>query len=141
MGILITALAGVAQLLAVSVRLAREPGTRGAAVAVAQAKIERLRARTFGFTPGDERVTDEALLPSPPGSLARDVAGYADAIDHDGREVVSGGEGAAWARRWAIGAIDPASEDAISIEVCVFRVDSRAPAAEVCVSTLRTRQP
>ena len=141
-GILVTALAGVAQLLAVSVRQAREPGARGSAVAAAQAKIEWLRARTFGFGPDGESVTDAALLPSPPGAMAEDVPGYADTLDHDGREAGAGDEGAAWARRWAIRSIDAASADVISIEVCVFRAASLAAvAAEACVFTLRSRQP
>jgi len=140
--ILVTALAGVAQLVAVSVRQAREPGARGAAVAAAQAKAEWLRARTFGFGPGGERVTDAALLPSPPGAMAADAPGYADTLDHDGREVGAGDEGAAWARRWSILSVDAASPDAIAIEVCVFREAGRAAvAAEACVFTLRARQP
>ena len=141
-GILVTALAGVAQLLAVSVRQAREPGARGSAVAAAQAKVEWLRARTFGFGPDGGRVTDEALLPSPPGAMAADVPGHADTLDQDGREAEAGDESAVWARRWVIAPIDAASADAISIEVCVFRAASLAAvAAEACVFTLRARQP
>lgn len=141
-GILVTALAGLAQLLTLSVRLARAPGVGGSAVLAAQAKIESLRARAFGYGPNGEPITDEALDRSPPGALSEDTPGYADALDADGRELEIGAEGAVWARRWAITAFAPASVDAIAIEVCVFRASAGvAEAADACVFTLRTRQP
>jgi prepilin-type N-terminal cleavage/methylation domain-containing protein len=142
-GILVTAVAGIAQLFVLSVRFTRESGQFGVALVSAQAKVESLRALTYGFDDGGEPITDARLAPSPPSSLASDVAPYADWLDAAGG-AVDGPDAAVYVRRWRISTLDEHEPDAIAIEVCVFRAPAagRGPAgADACLATMRARQP
>ncbi len=56
-GLLVTAIAGLAQLFALSVRFTRDSGQFGVALAVAQDKLEALRALRFGYDEGGQSVT------------------------------------------------------------------------------------
>jgi type II secretory pathway pseudopilin PulG len=138
-GILVTALAGVAQLFILSTRLTREAGASGVALAAAQEKLESLRARPFGYGAAGESITDPALEIAGADSLAEDVESYADALDQDG-SVAEDPAGAAYVRRWRVSAIDEAPPPSIVIEVCVFRAPG-GPSPEACLSAIRTRQP
>ena len=145
-GILVTALAGIAQLFALSVRSTRDAGTQGAALMAAQDKIEILRSLALTYSPVGAPVTDAGLASSASGSLSEDTAGFVDYLDAEGAEVaVEGdGRGAALTRRWRVTPVDNFVPEAIAVEVCVFRwpADGLGPqAAEACLATVRARQP
>lgn len=142
--ILVTALAGLAQLFVLGVRLTRTSGSHGAALVAAQAKLEGLRSLALAYGPAGEIVTDPALAESPPVALQEDIAGYVDSLDAGGQTVDEESGEVAFVRRWAITPIDHLEPEALAIEVCVFRApagDALPPAAEVCLSTIRSRQP
>jgi type II secretory pathway pseudopilin PulG len=140
--ILITSLAGVAQLFVLSSQFARRAGISGAALVAAQDKLEALRGRAFAYDSAGAAVTDAALLPSPPDTLAGNVAPYVDWLDPSG-SARSNAESAVLVRRWRISRVDAVTPDAIAIEVCVYRVgaDVGAGWADACLSTIRARQP
>ena len=140
-GILVTAIAGLAQLFALSLRFTRDSAQTGAALVAAQDKLESLRALRFGYDENGAALTDPRLQPSPPTSLSENVAEYVDWLDDAGNVVTEAG--ATYARRWRITemAVDPAT---IAIDVCVFRMPAldRGPAhADACLVTARVRQP
>ena len=142
--ILVTALAGVAQLFVLTMRTTRDSGSHGVALAAAQAKLETLRSLQLAYGPAGERLTDPALEASPSQSLLEDTADYVDALDATGAVVVDDDAGKAFIRRWAITPIDHEEPQAAVIEVCVFRspADGLTPvAAEACLATIRSRQP
>ena len=141
-GILITSLAGLAQLFFLSSRSAWQAGVSGAALIAAQDKLEALRGRTFAYDSAGSAVTDGALQPSPSNTLARNVAPYVDWLDASG-VARSSAESAIMVRRWRIFAVDAGTPDAIAIEVCVTRIGEAADTrwADACLSTIRTRQP
>ena len=141
-GILITALAGIAQLFILGAQLARQANTSGQALVAAQDKLETLRGVSFGYDAFGNTNTDSKLRPSPPSSLSEDSYPYVDWIDLSGAPLTDS-SGAAFVRRWRIDTLDETIPDAITIEVCVFRGSSRTDirAAEACLSTVRTRQP
>lgn len=131
-GILLTLLAGLAQLVTWSVSQAQLAGHRSLALIVAQDKLETLRAASWTFDLDGVAVSGSELAVSPSGSLDTNIAGYVEHVD------------AAMLRRWAVTPIDMGTPDAIAITVCVFR----APAitvgrdgADACVSSARVRQP
>lgn len=145
-GVLVTALAGIAQLFAASVRSTREAGVQSTALVAAQVKLERLRAFAFTYGPAGEPITDNALSSSPGLTLAENTPGFVDFLDHEGKAVEVGGDApaAAFTRRWRIVLIDHFTPEALAIEVCVYRwpADGLTPsAADVCLATVRTRQP
>ena len=143
--VLVTVLAGIAQLLIFSTQFAGNSGRRGLAVLAAQAKIEDLRARRFGFDAEGDPVSDPVLAPSPPDTLSGDVEGYSEALDSNADMIsVDDKRPGTFSRRWAITPLDGMSPEAVVIEVCVFREPAdQAPlaAAEACLSTIRVRQP
>lgn len=143
-GILITALAGVAQLFALGTHLTKHAGASGFALVAAQDKLESLRGLTFSYGAIGESHTAPALQPSPPSSLSEDLPPYVDWLDSDG-DPQSTSEGAALVRRWRVFALPGGAPDAIAIEVCVFQatpppVEDHSQAL-TCLSTVRTRQP
>lgn len=138
-GILVTALAGIAQLFVLSTHLTRQAGASGAALVAAQDRIESLRALAFGYDESGVSITDPGLQPSPGSSLNEDTAPYVDWLDSAGQPVSR--NVAALTRRWRVSTL--ASPPAIAIEVCVFTApaDHRGPqSADACLSTIRTRQ-
>ena len=142
-GILVTALAGIAQLFVLGTQLSRQASVSGQAVVIAQDKLEYLRGLRFAFDVNGSPVTDSGLTPSPADSLHADRSPYLDWVDASGN---AGGDAAdaVFARRWQISTVGAASPEAITIEVCVFAmpVAGRGPqGAEACLSTIRTRQP
>ena len=141
-GILITTLASLAQLVAWSVTQAREAGTRSRAMSAAQDKLERLRALPWTVDLSGNAVSHPALAASPFGALDVNTSGYVEYIDGAGR-VVPGGDALA-VRRWSVEPIDTSFPDAIAITVCVFRLPATnmaRAAADLCLSTVRVRQP
>ncbi|MDP3717211.1 MAG: hypothetical protein Q8T13_05505 [Acidobacteriota bacterium] len=145
-GVLVTALTGLAQLFALTARSARDAGAQGAVLTAAQDKIEWLRALALGYGPLGEAITDPALAVFNAGSLGDDTDGFVDYLSADGAvvDIERDGHGAVWTRRWRITPIDTYAPEALAIEVCLFSypADGLAPrAAQVCLATVRTRQP
>lgn len=143
-GILVTALAGVAQLFVLTARTTRESGSHGVALVAAQAKLETLRSLRLGYGPAGEAVTDPSLEASPSQSLLEDTADYCDVLDDAGGVVEEDDDEGAYTRRWAVTPIDQREPQAVAIEVCVFRspAEGVTPAgAEACLATIRSRQP
>lgn len=145
-GILVTALAGIAQLFALSVRSTHAAGSDGAALTAAQDKIEWLRSLDFGYGPVGEPVTDPELTWAGGGSLDEDIPGLVDELDSSGAvvDVARDEHGAAFTRRWRLTRIDRYLPEAVAIEVCVWRwtADIKSPrTADVCLATVRGRQP
>ena len=142
-GILVTALAGIAQLFILSSHLTRQANIAGAALMAAQDKIEILGGLPFDYDAAGHPVTHAALALSPVSSLDEDAAPFIDWIDASG-ERSDTSDGAIYARRWRITSIGDDVADAVAIEVCVFRMPAQgidAHAADACLSTVRTRQP
>jgi type II secretory pathway pseudopilin PulG len=142
-GILVTALAGLAQLFVLSTHLTRQATQSGIALVAAQDKLERLRGLTFAYGEAGESITDSALLPSSASSLSENIPPYVDWLDAAG-EPHDDPDEAVLVRRWRIAGVGATSPDAIAIEVCVFNApaDGAGPqAADACLSTIRTRQP
>jgi type II secretory pathway pseudopilin PulG len=140
--ILVTALAGVAQLFILGAQLTRQAAQSGFALAAAQDKLESLRGQAFTYDADGAAVTAPAVQPSPESSLEEDLEPYVDWLDLDGAPLESPDD-ATLVRRWRVSSLGATTPDAIAIEVCVFRSpganDPRA--ADVCLSTIRTRQP
>lgn len=131
-GILVTALAGVAQLLVLSTHLTRRANATGLALVAAQDKLESLRGLTFSSGEDGAPITAPALQPSLSTSLDQDVEGHFDRLD------------TGFVRRWKISTLGDSPPDSIAIEVCVFRApvgDADHRAADACLSAIRTRQP
>jgi type II secretory pathway pseudopilin PulG len=141
-GILVTALAGVAQLFVLGTQLTRQAGESGMALVAAQDKLESLRGQAFTYDPSGLAVTAPALEPSPASSLSEDVDPYVDWLDPEG-EPQESPDDAVMIRRWRITSLGATTPDAIAIEVCVFPSTSsgNARGADACLSTIRTRQP
>jgi type II secretory pathway pseudopilin PulG len=142
-GILVTALAGLAQLIVLSAHLTRQASQSGMALAAAQDKLESLRGQAFAFDAEGVPITSPGLQPSPVESLDHDRPPVVDWIDARG-ESLADVHGASYARRWRISTVAHAIPEAIAIEVCVFKapatgVDARS--ADACLATIRTRQP
>lgn len=143
-GILVTALAGIAQLFVLTARTTRDSGSRGVALVAAQAKLETLRSLELAYGAHGERLTDPALEASPSQSLLEDTADYFDVLDETGGLVMDEEAEVSFTRRWVITPIDHREPHAVIIEVCVFRspADGVKPvAAETCLATIRSRQP
>lgn len=145
-GILVTALAGIAQLFTLSVRSTRDAGSQGAALVAAQDKLERLRALAFSYGPLGEVVTDPDLAPTAPQSLDQDTPGAVDFVNVEGVavDITDPAQGATFTRRWRVTLVDLFAPEALAIEVCVFRwpADGLTPvAAYSCLATVRVRQP
>ena len=141
--LLVTLIAGLAQLFALSDRFTRDSVQFGVALSGAQDKLEALRALRFGYHEGGEVVTHPRLSASPPGSLSEDVEGCVDWLDASGA-VLHNLEGAQYVRRWRIAAIAADEPEAIAIDVCVFRMGSAnhdPHHADACLATVRVRQP
>ena len=142
-GLLVTVIAGLAQLFALSVRFTRDSGQFGVALAAAQGKLEALRALRFAYDEGGGIVTDARLAASPAASLSRNVAGYMDWLDASGA-ALAGATGAEYVRRWRITVVADDEPQVMAIDVCVFNIFSanRDPHdADACLATVRVRQP
>src|SRR5262245_10373885 len=141
--ILVTALAGIAQLFVLGTQLSRQASTSGQALIITQDKVEHLRGLKFAFDVTGAPVTDPGLTESPPDSLQTDREPYRDWVDASGNAGADAAN-AVFARRWRISTLGATTPEAIAIEVCVFQMPagSRGPSgADACLSTIRTRQP
>ena len=141
-GILVTALAGLAQLFVLSAHITRQASASGLALIAAQDKLEALRGLTFSFGEAGEPITAPALQPSCASTLSANSPPYVDWLDPSGRAHADADD-SALVRRWSIRNIDGA-DGSIAIEVCVFAAPATGvgpQGADACLSTIRTRQP
>jgi type II secretory pathway pseudopilin PulG len=141
-GLLVTAIAGLTQLFALSARFTRDTVQFGVALAAAQDKLEALRALRFAYDEDGGIVTDAQLTASPVASLSEDAAGYVDWLDASGA-ALRGPQGAEYVRRWRITAVFADEPELIAIDVCVFSMFSanRDPRhADACLAGVRVRQ-
>ena len=142
-GILVTALAGVAQLFVLSSHLTRQANIAGAALVAAQEKLEVLSGLTFEYDAAGSPITDASIDVSPASSLDENAGAWVDWIDASGKSRATP-DSAVFVRRWRVASIAADPPDAVTIEVCVFRMPAEhadALAADACLSTVRTRQP
>ncbi len=142
-GILVTALAGVAQLFILGSHLTRQANIAGAALIAAQERLETLSGLAFDYDATGLAITDPSLHVSPESSLDENSASYVDWVDSLGKSSVTPNNGV-FVRRWRVSSIADDAPDAVSIEVCVWRMpadNAVARTADACLSTVRTRQP
>lgn len=141
-GVLITAIAGLAQLFILSVRFTRDSAQFGTALVAAQDKLEALRSFAFTYDDNGVAITDPRLTASPPAALAVNSEPYVDWLDAGGNP--ANAPGAAHVRRWRITEIPGGEPAAIAIDVCVFAAPALGHGpdrAEACLATVRVRQP
>jgi len=141
--ILVTALAGVAQLFILGTHLTRQSNTSGAALVAAQDKLEVLAGVSFDYGADGAAITDPSLEISPASSLDEDTESFVDWLDSSGEPRDSSVD-AVFVRRWRVASISDDEPESVAIEVCVFRMPAdevNARGADACLSTIRTRQP
>jgi prepilin-type N-terminal cleavage/methylation domain-containing protein len=110
LAILVTALVGVAQLMAVGLHANLAARSETYATLLAIQKMEELAAGA-------------PLVPSPADSLSRDVAGFYDYLAHDGRSmtaVVAPASAGVYVRRWSICPSEQDPDRTIVIQVIAF---------------------
>ena len=159
--IVIAISSGAGGLLIWSTRVVWATGMQGLATGLARQKLEQLLALEWridmaGITfsdlttsiavdPADASGT--GLQPTPGGTLTRNVPGYADLVDRNGRSHPMGSAppvGAAFVRRWSIASHVPDPGDTLVITVVVVplagaTVSGGIGAAGVVLQTVRTR--
>jgi type II secretory pathway pseudopilin PulG len=91
MALIAVAVAGLAALIVLAVRVAAGAHEQTRATILAAQKLEQLRVETAGTVPGAA------------GSLATSVPGYVDWLDRDGQPAA--GPSAVYVRRWAVGPV------------------------------------
>ena len=138
MGLLTAVSLGVAQLFALSATANRIGRTQTSATALAEQKMEQIRALTFGFDaqgmglPVTDTTTNLArtphthdgtgLNPSPGNVLDQNVPGFVDFLDRNGVWVgtgVTAPAGAAFVRRWAIVPLPTNPNNTLVLQVLV----------------------
>jgi type II secretory pathway pseudopilin PulG len=141
-GILITAIAGLTQLFALSVRFTRDSSQFGAALVAAQDKLETLRSLRFGYDEDGRPVTDPRLHASRQTSLDENIDSHFEWLNDDGS--VGAERGSSYVRRWRIAEIAASEPAAIAIDVCVYAApaaNSGPNHADACLGSVRVRQP
>jgi prepilin-type N-terminal cleavage/methylation domain-containing protein len=143
MGLLTAVSLGVAQLFALSTRNNLTAKGQTSTTAMAQQKMEQLRALTWGFDLAGQGLpvtdttsnlavtppTDDGtgLNPSPSDSLERNTEGFVDFLDANGQWVGTGTNtptGAVYIRRWSITPLPTNPNNTIVIQVLVTPVAS-----------------
>ena len=145
--IMTVAVAGLAQMVAISTRANVSARATTYTSLLAQQKMEQLRSLTWGFdvmglpvtdTTSDIAVVPErpsggrGLSPSPGSSLDESVDGYCDFIDKFGRPLGGGTvppAGTAYVRRWSIEPLPGNPDNTLVLQVLVMRWGSRNAAA------------
>jgi prepilin-type N-terminal cleavage/methylation domain-containing protein len=133
---------GVAELVTVAVRAAQAAKSLTSCTTLAVQKMEQLRALTWSFADGDvdsppvsDFATDLSYEPptrggrglsaSPAGTLERNIPGYVDFLDAEGRWVGTGATppaAAMFIRRWSVEPLPAAPDDTLMLHVLVTRV-------------------
>jgi prepilin-type N-terminal cleavage/methylation domain-containing protein len=156
MGLLTAVSLGVAQLFALSTRNNLTAKGQTSTTAMAQEKMEQLRALTFGFDlagqglPVTDTTTNLAVSPpthngtglnaSPAEALERNTDGFVDFLDAQGQWVGTGSTppaSASYIRRWSITPLPTNPNNTVVIQVLVTPVASEA--ARVQSQFTRTR--
>lgn len=143
--LVVSVIGGLAQLAAKGVAQSQAARTSGGALALAQGKLEELRASPWSYDPGGGLVSDPALAESPADALSADRDGWCDAADEFGRPLARTDVGrAVYRRRWFVGRFDAADPDTLVLKVCVQSVTSALAASgqpDACVSSVLARKP
>jgi type II secretory pathway pseudopilin PulG len=162
MSILDVALSALAQLSAASTHANTSARTATFATVLATQKIEQLRALTWGFDAAGQPLSDTTtdvsvvpprsyegvgLSPSPAGALERNLTGYCDFLDGNGRSLGCAAvvpDAAIYVRRWSVEPLPSSPNDALVLQVLVARVrdthgTSRIRPDEARMATLKTR--
>ena len=143
MGLLTAVSLGVAQLFAVSTRANFVARGQTSATAMAEQKMEQLRALTWGFDVEGQGLpvsdtstnlsvdpptaTGAGLNPSPSTSLDENVSGYVDYLDANGAVVGTGltpPGTASYIRRWAIRPLPTNPNNTLVFQVLVTPVSN-----------------
>ncbi|MFB3852983.1 MAG: prepilin-type N-terminal cleavage/methylation domain-containing protein [Vicinamibacterales bacterium] len=143
LALLATALASMGQLAAIAAGANLEARQVSALTAAAFDKMEQLRALAWGFDalglPVSDATSDASrvpsagtgghgLMPSPPGTLDADTAGYCDYLSADGSWKGSGPgipTGAVYVRRWTISPLQ-SNPEALVLTVRAGRIPQSA---------------
>jgi len=145
MGLLTTVSLGVAQLFAVSTRANQVAKGQTSATALAEQKLEQLRALTWGFdlTGSGLPVTDtntnlsvyppsqngSGLNPSPGDSLYQSTVGYVDYLAAGGNWLGNGLQapaGTVYVRRWAVQPLPTNPNNTLILQVMVTPIGNDA---------------
>ena len=145
MGLLTTVSLGVAQLFAVSTRANQVAKGQTSATALAEQKLEQLRALTWGFDLSGSGlpVTDTStnlsvnppsqngagLNPSPTDSLYLSAPGYVDYLDAAGNWLgndLNAAEGTVYVRRWAVQPLPTNPNNTLILQVLVSPIGNDA---------------
>ena len=103
LGLLVGGFFAIAQLLIVAARAAQLSRATTVAASVAAQKLEQLRSLAWGYAVDGAPV--DGLMPSPPGALHADTAGFVDYLNNAGVAVGSGlspPARAMFTRRWSV---------------------------------------
>jgi type II secretory pathway pseudopilin PulG len=141
MGLLTTVSLGVAQLFALSTHANYNARGQTSTTAMAEQKMEQLRALTWGFDvdgqglPVTDTTTNLAvepptaagsgLNPSPASSLDENIAGYVDYLDGNGVYIGTGTvppQGSVFIRRWSIQPLPTNPNNTIVLQVFVTSI-------------------
>jgi type II secretory pathway pseudopilin PulG len=136
-----SAIAGLAQLVAIAARQSLATRQAASALTLAQSKLEQLRRAAWTYDAAGVRLSSAMLLPSPPQSLSEDTGGYVDFADVFGRVIAPSAEVAHFARRWAIAPLEASDGDTLLLQVCVYGGPPFDTTPTACVAAIRTRQP
>jgi prepilin-type N-terminal cleavage/methylation domain-containing protein len=158
MGLLTAVSLGVAQLFAVSTRANYVARGQTSTTAMAEQKLEQLRALTWGFDiegqglPLSDTTTNlsvepataagSGLNPSPSDSLEENTPGYVDFLDPHGGYVGTGATpppSAAFIRRWAIRPLPTNPNNTLVLQVLVTPASNEG--ARVATAGPRPRMP
>src|SRR5688500_16843636 len=156
MGLLTTVSLGVAQLFALSTRANYVARGQTSTTAMAEQKMEQLRALTWGFDTAGQGLpvsdtstnlavdpptaTGGGLNPSPSDSLEQNTPGYVDFLDAHGGVVGTGSTApgaAAYIRRWAIRPLPTNPNNTLVLQVLVTPVSNEGSRAESAGSRAR----
>jgi hypothetical protein len=160
MGLLTTVSLGVAQLFAVSARANQVARGTTSTTAMAEQKMEQLRALTWGFDlagnglPFSDTTTNLSvsppaangggLNPSPSNSLDQNTAGYIDFLDAGGNWIGTGlavPAGTAYVRRWSITPLPTNPNNTLILQVLVTPLANDIARQNQGGSAPRTRLP
>lgn len=143
--IVVSVIGGLAQLAANGVGQSHAARSAGAALALAQGKLEELRAATWSWDASGAPLSDPALVESPADAVSADRDGWWDAADEFGQPVSTTDAGrTVYRRRWSISRIDPADPHTLVLKVCVRSLVSVRPGdgvPDACVSSVMARKP
>jgi len=158
MGLLTAVSLGVAQLFAVSTKATYVARGQTSTTAMAEQKVEQLRALTWGFDtdgqglPVSDTTTNLAveppaptgagLNPSPADSLEQNTPGYVDFLDAHGAWVGTGvvpPGTAAFIRRWAVRPLPTNPNNTLVLQVLVTPISNEG--SRIAAPGARTRMP